>query len=63
MPKPVPDTVAELIVRVALPVLEILMVCELVLPVTTLPKLALDGVTLIFGAGAVVPVPERETVF
>jgi hypothetical protein len=43
MLKPVPDTVACEIVRVAVPPLVRLIVCELLLPVTTLPKLALVG--------------------
>jgi hypothetical protein len=44
MLKPLPDTVAWEIVTLALPALDNLMVCELLVPVTTLPKLALDGV-------------------
>ena len=42
--KPLPDTVAWEIVTLALPALDSLMVCELLVPVTTLPKLALEGV-------------------
>jgi len=42
--KPFPDTVAWEIVTLALPALDNLMVCELLVPVTTLPKLALVGV-------------------
>lgn len=45
MLKPLPDTVAWEIVRLALPALDNLMVCELLVPVTTLPKLTLVGVT------------------
>jgi len=44
MVKPAPDTVAWEIVTLALPALDNLMVCELLVPVTTLPKLALVGV-------------------
>ena len=54
--KPVPVTFACEIVMLAVPLFFRLMVCELVLPVTTLPKLTLDGV----GAScACVPVPLR----
>jgi hypothetical protein len=42
--KPLPDTIACEIVTLALPALDSLMVCELLVPVTTLPKLTLDGV-------------------
>ena len=42
--KPLPDTVAWEIARLALPALDSLMVCELLVPVATLPKLALVGV-------------------
>src|SRR5713226_2156141 len=42
--KSLPDTVAWEIVTLALPVLDSLMVCELLVPVTTLPKLALEGI-------------------
>ena len=42
--KPLPDTLAWEIVTLALPALDSLMVCELLVPVTTLPKLTLDGV-------------------
>ena len=44
MLKPLPDTVAWEIVTLALPALDSLIVCELLVPVTTLPKLALEGV-------------------
>ena len=44
MLKPLPDTVAWEIVTLALPALDNLMVCELLVPVITLPKLALVGV-------------------
>ncbi len=44
MVKPAPDTVAWEIVTLALPALDSLIVCELLVPVTTLPKLALEGV-------------------
>jgi hypothetical protein len=43
MLNPVPDTVACEIVSVAVPPFVKLIVCELLLPVTTLPKLALAG--------------------
>jgi hypothetical protein len=52
--KPVPITVACEIVRLALPAFESVMVCELLLPTTTLPNVALDGVAAIC---AWVPVP------
>ena len=42
--KPLPDAVAWEIVTPALPALDSLIVCELLVPVTTLPKLALVGV-------------------
>jgi hypothetical protein len=42
--KPLPDTVAWEMVTLAVPALDNLMVCELLVPVTTLPKLALVGV-------------------
>ncbi len=42
--KPLPDTVAWEIVTLAVPPLDSLMVCELLVPVTTLPKLALEGI-------------------
>src|SRR6266851_5039016 len=42
--KPLPDTVAWEIVTLALPALDSLMVCELLVPVTTLPKPAVEGV-------------------
>ena len=42
--KPLPDTLAWEMVMLALPGLDSLMVCELLVPVTTLPKLALEGV-------------------
>jgi len=47
--KPLPDTVAWEIVTLALPALDSLMVCELLVPVTTLPKLALEGVAASWG--------------
>jgi hypothetical protein len=52
--KPVPATLACEIVRLALPPFETVMVCELLLPTTTLPKAALDGAAAIC---ACVPVP------
>ncbi len=52
--KPDPVTAACEIVRLALPPFETVMVCELLLPSTTLPKEALDGVAAIC---AWVPVP------
>ena len=52
--KPVPVTAACEIVRLALPPFETEMVCELLLPTTTLPKAALDGAAAIC---ACVPVP------
>ena len=47
--KSLPDTVAWEIVTLSLPVLDSLMVCELLVPVTTLPKLALEGVAASWG--------------
>jgi hypothetical protein len=52
--KPVPVTATCEIVRLALPPFETVMVCELLLPTTTLPKAALDGAAAIC---ACVPVP------
>jgi len=52
--KPVPVTAACEIVRLALPPFETVMVWELLLPTTTLPKAALDGAAAIC---ACVPVP------
>jgi len=46
---PVPDTLAWLIVRLAVPGLFKLIVCVLLLPVATLPKLTVDGVAEICG--------------
>ncbi len=54
MLNPVPDTLACEIVRLAVPAFLRLIVCEFLLPVATLPKLALDGVAAI---AACVPVP------
>jgi hypothetical protein len=54
--KPVPDTVICENVRVALPLLVSVMVCELLLPTVTLPKLTLVGLAEICGC---VPVPLR----
>ncbi len=54
VPKPVPEAATCEIVRLALPLFETVMVCELLLPTTTLPKAALDGVAAIC---ACVPVP------
>ena len=59
---PVPVGVAAEIVSVALPVFFTVIVWEFVLPSTTLPKLTLDGVKLIRGAGAAAPVPVRLSV-
>ena len=47
--KPVPATVTAEIVTVALPPLVKLIVCELLVPVTTLPKAALEGVAVSCG--------------
>jgi hypothetical protein len=44
--KPVPETLTREIVTLPFPVLLNLMVCELFSPMTTLPKLALDGVVV-----------------
>lgn len=52
--KPAPAKAACEIVRLALPPFETVMVCELLLPTTTLPNAALDGVAAIC---ACVPVP------
>ena len=46
MLKPVPDTFAWEIVTLVVPLFFRLIVCELVLPMTTLPKLALAGVEI-----------------
>ena len=51
---PAPVAAACEIVRLALPLFETVMVCELLLPITTLPNAALDGATAICGR---VPVP------
>ena len=45
-----------------MPVFFTVIVCEFVVPSTTVPKLTLDGVTLIRGAGAAAPVPVRLSV-
>jgi len=50
--KPVPETVAWEIERVALPVLEILMVWLAEVCTVKLPKLTEEGMTLIIGTGA-----------
>jgi hypothetical protein len=55
---PVPDTLTCEIVALAVPVFIRLMVCELVLPATTLPKLTLDGAD---ESCASIPVPLRAT--
>ena len=52
--KPAPVAAACEIVRLALPPFETVIVCELLLPTTTLPKAALDGAVAIC---ACVPVP------
>jgi hypothetical protein len=57
--KPAPVTVTEEIVTVALPPFVRLMVCELFVPVVTLPKAAVVGVADNCGC---VPVPLREIV-
>jgi len=57
--KPVPVTLPCEIVRLALPVFARVIVCELLLPVTTLPKPTLDGVTVSCGC---VPVALRTIV-
>ena len=54
MLKPAPVAAACEIVRLALPLFETVMVCELLVPTTTLPNAALDGATAIC---ACVPVP------
>lgn len=56
---PVPVALPCEIVRLALPVFFRVIVCELLLPVTTLPKPTLDGVTVSCGC---VPVPLRAIV-
>jgi hypothetical protein len=56
--KPVPVAATCEIVRLALPLFETVTVCELLLPTTTLPKVAVDGVAAIFGC---VPVPLNAT--
>ena len=57
--KPVPLTVALEIVILAVPVFFNCTVCEFVVPITTDPKLALDGVVATVPAG-VTPVPLTE---
>jgi hypothetical protein len=57
--KPAPDALAAEIVTLAVPLFFRLMVCELVLPVTTLPKLTLEGVGV---SCACVPVPLKGIV-
>jgi hypothetical protein len=57
--KPAPETVTEEIVTDALPPFVRLMVCELFVPVVTLPKAAVVGVAANCGC---VPVPLREMV-
>ena len=47
MLKPAPVAAACEIVRLALPLFETVMVCELLVPTTTLPNAALDGATAI----------------
>jgi hypothetical protein len=44
---PVPATLNCEIVKAALPVFEMVIGCELVFPVTTLPKLTLEGLAVI----------------
>jgi len=56
--KPLPVTLAWVIVRTPFPVLVTRMVCEFVEPTVTLPKFALEGVRLI---AAWMPVPLTET--
>lgn len=51
---PVPETTAELIVAAALPVLEIVIVCDALLPVATLPKFKVEGLAVSDGC---TPVP------
>jgi len=58
--KPLPVTLACVIVKTLVPVLPIWIVWEFVEPVATLPKFALEGVRLIPGA-AVTAVAERLT--
>ena len=60
--KPVPVTLAWVIVRTPFPVLPIRIVWEFVEPTVTLPKLALEGVRLIAAWRACAPVPVREMV-
>ena len=59
MLKPAPVTLTEEMVKLAEPPFEMVMVCELLVPVETLPKAALDGVAEICGC---VPVPVIEMV-
>ena len=59
MLKPAPVTLAEEMVRLAEPGFDTVTVCELLVPVATLPKTALDGVAETCGC---VPVPVMETV-
>lgn len=57
--KPVPVTVICEIVRLALPVLEMLIGCELICPTVTEPKLTVEGEAVIAGCA---PVPLKATV-
>jgi hypothetical protein len=58
--KPAPNTLACVIVKPAVPLFVSLIVCELMLPVITLPKLALDGFAV--SCCCRVPLPVREIV-
>jgi hypothetical protein len=59
MLKPVPDALACEIVVLALPLFDRVIVCELLLPMTTFPKLTLDGIAESCGW---MPVPARTIV-
>jgi hypothetical protein len=47
MPNPLPDTLAKETVRLAVPVFLSKIVCEAFVPISTLPKLALEGTAAI----------------
>ena len=60
--KPVPAATMLEICTAAVPVLESVMLCEVLLPAATLPKLTLLGVAVSLPSAAVVPVPVSATV-
>jgi hypothetical protein len=60
--KPVPEVVICEMLRLAFPLLLIVMDLVPLLPTSTLPKLKPVALTLSCGAGAATPVPVRDTV-